>query len=184
MSGLRGVILRVLVFWRRFWCWLLCILFNQKPTYEPQRWNDPYQPGFSYGHQSENNCYNYACNKATDSFAQPGYASGSWPNPMACPNVTTGALSDGLVTRANGSDSAGNCAHTVALVIAPGYDYHWYRLDDNGMWSHKPGGTAARNVDSAGNPITDPQTAARGPYTVFCGFFTVNKCSVKIDGPY
>ena len=95
-----------------------------------------------------------------------------------------GAISDGLISRADGSDSPGNCAHTVALVMAPGYDYHWYRLDDDGMWSHKPGGTAARNVDSANNLITNPQTAARGPYTVFCGFFTVNNCEVRIDGPY
>jgi hypothetical protein len=169
---------------RRFWCWLLCLIFRRKPRYEPDRWNDPYQAGLSYGHQGENNCYNYACNIATDSYAQPGYASGSWPNPMDCAPVSAGALSDGLVTRADASDSPGKCAHTVALVIAPGSDYHWYRLDDNGMWSHKPGGTAARNVDAAGNAISDPRTAARGPYTVFCGFFTVDRCGVRIDGPY
>jgi hypothetical protein len=173
-----------IVFTRRPLCRLLCLLFNRKPVYEPDRWNDPYVAGFDYGKQAKNNCYNYACNKATDTFAQPGYAHGSWPNPMQCPPVTAGALADGLVSRADGSDSPGNCAHTVALVMAPGRDYHWYRLDKNGMWSHKPGGTAARNVDANNNPITDPQTAARGPYTVFCGFFTVHSCDVSIDGPY
>ena len=165
-------------------CRILCLFWSEKPKYEPQRWNDPYQPGFSYGHQSKNNCYNYGCNKATDTFAQPGYASGHWPTTIDCPGVTGGALSDGLVARADGQQAAGNCEHTVALVIAPGYDFHWYRLDDNGMWSHKPGGSPARNVDDSGNPISDPRTADRGPYTEFCGFFTVSRCDVRIDGPY
>jgi hypothetical protein len=171
------------VFWP--WVrWLICHVLNLKPKYEPDRWNDPYLAGYDYGHQSKNNCYNYACNKATDSFAQPGYASGSWPNPMACAPVSAGAMADGLVVRADGSPASGGCCQTVALVVAPGYDYHWYRLDDNGWWSHKPGGTAARNVDAAFNPISDPQTAARGPYTEFCGFFTVCRYNVGIDGPY
>lgn len=26
----------------------------------------------------------------------------------------------------------------VALVIAPGIDYHWYKQDSDGYWSHKP----------------------------------------------
>jgi len=166
-------------------CWLLCLFVDWKPKYEPQRWNDPYQAGISYGRQSKNNCYNYACDKATDSFAQPGFASGNWPTAIDCPGVSGGAVSDGLSPRPNGTQAAERCRHTVALVMAPaGYDYHWYRLDDNGMWSHKPGGTQARNTDNAGNLITDPQTAARGPYTIFCGFFTVDRCNVRIDGPY
>jgi hypothetical protein len=68
--------------------------------------------------------------------------------------------------------------------MAPGYDYHWYRLDKDGMWSHKPGGTPARNTDNANNVIADPRVADRGPYVEFCGFFTVCRCGVKIDGPY
>jgi len=175
---------RILHALRLIWCWIYCLFFDRKPKYEPQRWNDPYQPGYSYGHQAKNNCYNYGCDKATDTFAQPGYASGNWATTMDCPTVTAGALSDGLASRPDGSQAAQHCCHTVALVMAPGYDYHWYRLDDNGMWSHKPGGTAARNIDNSGNPTSDPQTADRGPYTVFCGFFTVNRCKVKIDGPY
>lgn len=174
----------ILAFARRITCWLLCLLFNRKPKYEPHRWNEPFQPGVSYGHQFENNCYNYACNRATDSYAQPGYASGNWATVMECRPVTAGAVSDGLVTRPDGVQAAGNCAHTVALVMAPGYDYHWYRLDDNGMWSHKVGPSPAQNTDANNNPISNPETAARGPYTVFCGYFTVDRCRVRIDGPY
>jgi len=49
--------------------------------------------------------------------------------------------------------------YLVALVTAPGYDYHWLRQDANGMWSHKPGWSPATNRDSAGKLIHDPRTA-------------------------
>ena len=62
----------------------------------------------------------------------------------------------------------------TALVVAPGpgfVDYHWYRLQKEGFWGHKPGSTAARNVDNSGHVITNPETANRGPYRLFCGYF-------------
>jgi hypothetical protein len=68
----------------------------------------------------------------------------------------------------------------IALVIDPGTDYHWYRKDKNGKWTHKPGGTAATNLDNSGNPITDPETANRGGYTDFCGYFCI--CSSATEG--
>jgi len=167
-----------------FICWVSCRVWDRRPSYEPQRWNDPYKSGYSYGHQSENNCYNYACNKATDSYAQPGYAHGAVWTLLDCPNVSTAAAADGLVARSDGAAAGERCCHTVALVMAPGIDYHWYRLDTNDMWSHKPGGLPARNTDQSQNLIPDPRTADRGPYTQFCGFFTVCRCKVEIDGPY
>lgn len=161
-------------------CWITCVQY-EPPKYEPDRWNDPYATGYDYGHQFDNNCYNYACNKATDTFAQPGYAATGVLNwVMQCTEVTTGAIADGLAARPNGKQAKERCCHTVALVMAPNIDYHWYRLDDNGMWSHKPGPTAARNWDESGNLITDPKTADRGIYTTFCGYFTVDRCKVNI----
>ena len=58
----------------------------------------------------------------------------------------------------------------IALVIWPGEDFHFYRLDKNFMWSHKPGHTPAINVDNKGELIHDPRTADRGHYIVFAGF--------------
>ncbi|MEX2206696.1 MAG: hypothetical protein WEF50_10760 [Myxococcota bacterium] len=52
-------------------------------------------------------------------------------------------------------------------------DYHWYRLDRNGTWSHKPGGLEARRYDVGGSEIGDPRTADRGGYEEACGFFCV-----------
>ncbi len=140
------------------------------PAYDPAKWNDGAQI------QGCNNCYNYACDIRTDNFAQPG-GSGA----TDCGTVRTGALADGL--RACTTSECHPCHHRVALVVAPGHDYHWYRQDINGLWSHKRGCQAAKNVDESKNPITDPATADRGPYTDFCGYFCVYKPDVNISGP-
>lgn len=148
---------------------LRCLLYWDPPKYEPHRWND------NDGIQFNNNCYNYATNIRTDTYAQPGMATGRYYLDYGgenCPNVTLSALSDGL--RAVGADTScvGRC-HKVALVMDPGWDYHWYRLDENGMWSHKMGPDPATNLDNSDNLIFDPRNADRGTYTEFCGFFCV-----------
>ena len=160
--------------------WIARRLRRCVPAYDPAPWND------SDGVQYNNNCYNYACNLQTGTFAQPGRASGSmYPLPIDCPGVDQGALSDGLVTLdCDHGCGCRSCCHKVALVVSPSpdfNDFHWYRLDRNGRWSHKPGGGQATNLDSSSNPITDPRTADRGPYTVFCGCYCVCKGKVTIN---
>ena len=149
------------------------------PKYEPGVWNS------NLNTQNSNNCYNYGCDLQTNTYAQPGRAHGillNWPADMNCSAVTTGAIADGLET-VNCDEGCGcsECHHQVALVISPGWDYHWYRKDRDGRWSHKMGGTPATNLDNSGNIITDPRTADRGSYTIFCGCFCVNKSSVVIN---
>ena len=122
-----------------------------------------------------NNCYNYATDIKTGTFAQPGQASGHIPSTLSCPDYTAAAEADGLIPVADISDACGNSCfpngHIVALVIWPGVDFHWYRMEADGTWTHKPGETAPINLDQSGKPITDPRTADRGGYTEFCGFF-------------
>lgn len=143
------------------------------PAYEPNYWND----GGTI--QYNNNCYNYANNKRTDTFAQPGRASGNMYSAINCQEVGDGAESDGLLPL----PPSGVCPDgmtKVALVIWPNVDYHWYRQDSDGLWSHKPGGTQATNLDNSGNIITDPETCNTGYYTVFCGYFCT--CSDVAQG--
>lgn len=118
-----------------------------------------------------NNCYNYASNRRTDTFAQPGRATGAQATVMACSNVGAGATSDGALAAPNCASSTQSPRHYMALVIWPGTDYHWYRHQSDGFWGHKPGQTAARNYDNSNNIIYDPQTADRGGYTDFCGYY-------------
>ena len=64
--------------------------------------------------------------------------------------------------------------YLIAMSCIPdGSDYHFYRQDASGLWSHKNGGNIARNTDESGNLIYDPEKADRGRYSVFCGFYTV-----------
>ena len=71
-------------------------------------------------------------------------------------------------------------AYMVTLAVFPGdrmteSDYHWYRLNPDGTWSHKPGFNPVTNLDDSGNKITDPFTANRGHYFTFIGYFYITK---------
>lgn len=151
-------------------------LSGSEPPYNPAPWND------HDGVQDNNNCYNYATNKMTGTFAQPGRAStGAGVAVMACRNVLAAAISDGLIPWVAGVPCPAD-KYKVALVVDPGVDFHWYRQDNNGDWSHKPGATEATNLDNSGNPIMDPRTADRDGYVNFCAFMCVrsNPGSVNI----
>lgn len=75
--------------------------------------------------------------------------------------------------------------YRVALVVGPNIpDYHWYRDNGDGTWSHKPGQSDATNkevlgVDANGtiiygDIITDPEDAAKkAGYEVFVGYYYV-----------
>jgi hypothetical protein len=153
--------------------------------------------------QQCNNCYNYGCDMpapANTSFAQPGMASGNLRAvPIVNANCQAAAVSDGLaaVVGVGGAipviaqkDRA--TTHLVALVVAletapaaGDSDFHWYRLDSNGRWSHKPGQTPKTNLDGAGNVIADPRNAANdpnGPNYAFVTFMTVDSTAVVIAG--
>jgi hypothetical protein len=142
------------------------------PNYEPAFWNASARPS--------NNCYNYANNHQTNTFAQPGRARGAMYTALTCAAVHAAADADGLEPIS--TINAASYKDLVALVVAPGYDYHWYRRDANGYWTHKPGGTNATNLDNAGNTIANPETANRGPYSDFCGYFRLWSDNVQGAG--
>jgi hypothetical protein len=139
--------------------------------FNPGFWNVP-------NVQSYNNCYNYARNWRTDTFAQPGRAHGAQTGTMACNAVTTAAMADGLVKRCKCLPISEWPRRLMALVIDPGWDYHWYRHQRGGFWGHKPGPTAARNTDSSNVIITNPETCDRGDYTDFCDYFYAGRSVV------
>jgi hypothetical protein len=141
-----------------------CVIANTR--YNPGFWNRP-------GVQEKNNCYNFAMNWRSDTFAQPGRISGHPYSAINCAAIGTAANWDGCHTYCSGSNK------NVALVIAPrfagdGPDYHWYRRQREGFWAHKPGPGAATNKDNLGRlidgRILTPANCARGDYTIFCGY--------------
>jgi hypothetical protein len=144
------------------------------PLYEPAWWNDGGQ------RQWNNNCYNYSTNYRSDTFAQPGLAAGAMYATLSCGDVRAGAIADDLIDDPKANNRCPKEGHLVALVVAPGWDFHWYRKGRTGYWSHKPGGTQATNRDNSAHLIPDPRTADRGPYTDFCTFMIVMHGHIKI----
>lgn len=141
------------------------------PLYEPAWWN-------VFPRQGANNCYNYGTNYRTDTYAQPGRASGV-THSLTCPTVTAAAVADSLINSPHAKNRCPKEGHLVAMVLAP-YDYHWYRKGRNGYWTHKMGGSPATNLDNSGHLIPDPRTANRGAYTKFCTFMVVMHGHTKI----
>lgn len=141
-----------------------------------------------YSFQPNNNCYNYACNIATNTFAQPGRCHGIRFPPkrktMKASYVIKAAQADGLqlighedmsleqalaspVYLEGISNAAGG--HMVALLISKAEtdirwsgDYHWVRCDhlSGREWSQKDGPDHVTNFDFHGNRIVDPKSAA------------------------
>jgi hypothetical protein len=147
------------------------------PLYEPLWWND----GWWGQKQQHNNCYNYSTNYRTDTYAQPGLAAGAQNGyPPTCANVRPAAVADSLIDTPSANNKCPKEGHLVALVISPGYDYHWYRKGRAGYWTHKMGNSPATDVDNSGHLIPDPRTADRGSYNIFCTFMVVMHGHIKI----
>jgi hypothetical protein len=140
--------------------------------------------GHWVSHQSENNCYDYGNDIATDTFAQPGRGSGQKWTSNTCDDMRESATRDGLVW--NGTvlpKQQPEVGHYAALLIWPGTNFHWIRFDSDpaGYWSHKPGGTPLRNVDNNNKPITDPSKSDFTPWTQFCGYMSTVPSKVTIN---
>ena len=146
------------------------------PPYSPSFWNN-----IAYI-RYYNNCYNYGTNKRTDTFAQPGSAGGSpIVGTITAAKVYAASVADGL----DPSTAYGGCLMNqtkIAVFVWPDVDYHWYRRDSNGYWSHKPGSTYATNLDNSNNVITNPETANRGNYTTLVGYFCTCSDTDQGDG--
>lgn len=135
-------------------------------------------------HQSQNNCYDYGNDIATDTFAQPGRGSGQKWTLNTCDNMRAASARDGLVW--NGTTLPSEqppVGHFVALLIWPDTNFHWIRFDSEpaGYWSHKPGSTPVRNVDNNNNPITDPSKSDFSPWTQFCGYMSTVPSKANIN---
>ncbi len=148
------------------------------PLYEPQWWNDGAEGG---GIQFHNNCYNYACDYRSDTFAQPGRAAGAMYAHLECASIAPAALKDRLEKYPRRHIQCPEEGHLVALVVWPQFDFHWYRLGRDGLWSHKPGGMPVTHIDNSGHVVRDPRIADRDDYTKFCAFMIGRHGHVKIE---
>jgi hypothetical protein len=141
------------------------------PVCDPAQWAEGNDVQFN------NNCYSYACDIKAG-YAQPGLASGRAYQRLTCAEVARAAMADGLVK--SPCTTCSHDCHKVALTIAPGLSFHWYRKDKDNTWSHKPGDGQPTRLDYSGSIIYDPSVADRGPFTLFCGCYYVCKAGIRI----
>ena len=113
--------------------------------------------------------------------AQPGYASG-FPNlskgKYTCDEIENRTLKDNPeIYKIKSKDvKCDKRFYKGAMVVAPERDYHYYRLNDEGVWTHKPGYKHSTNLDAGNKKIKDPETADRNyggtlNYKNFSGYY-------------
>ena len=126
------------------------------PAFDPSQWTS-----------TTDNSYNYATGIKTGTYAQPGRAGGAMYTDLTGSVVRGAAVLDVILDFEDPlagafPDASRNCL--MALVMIPGVDFHFLRIDDTGTWSHKPGPRPPTDKDNSGNTITDPRTADIAPY--------------------
>ncbi|KAL0489681.1 hypothetical protein AKO1_009119 [Acrasis kona] len=148
-------------------------------NYSPDTWN------LNLKALLNNNCYNYGTDVRTDTFAQPGRGSGRmWSGSMNCTMLLDVCTRDGLIPLKSKQcpvEEQPKIGHYVSLVIWSGVDYHWYRKDAGGYWSHKPGIGNVTDIDASHNKILNPDKADITPYKEICGYFIVVPSKITIE---
>ena len=140
-------------------------------SYVPDLWNNP-------DVQLDNNCYNYATDQITGTFAQPGSGSGYVSvshvyEPFSCDLIDARVQSDGLQPHSC-DEPCPDGQWRVGMAISDALqDYHFYREHD-GFWAHKPGSTPVTSLNDQDRLMTDPRTANRGSYSEFCGCYCLS----------
>lgn len=159
-------------------------LSGYEPKYEPQKWNN--NPV-----QHNHNCYAYVLNTIApkrNGKPQPGYFSGFSPlddNEYNCLNFYQRLKKDiptMYLTSFGEKCKKGFYKGFIALDdnVSGGdsTDYHFYRADSDGYWSHKPGRNPAVRTDADGQLIKNPVKANRKyqyfNYSKPCFYFCLN----------
>lgn len=157
-------------------------LSGSEPKYDPHKWND------NYNIKNTHNCYAYVLNRSAHKMknkAQPGYFS-NYPSlkysDYNCESFYLRLKKDIpslYIVSFNQKCRKGFYKGFIAIdTKETDQDYHFYRQDANGMWSHKPGRQDVINYDANNKLITNPLKANR-KYTNFnystpCFFFCIN----------
>ena len=153
------------------------------PSYNPERWN------LSEEEHKINNCYSYALDTVENYLLekrQPGKKCNR-EFQYDCQNLEEMIRCDfPSIQRIESIDTPIPCDHyRIALVLDDSgehLDYHFYRQDIDGFWSHKTGHDPITNLDASGNLIKNPEKIDRNydktnndhfNYGKFCGYFSV-----------
>ena len=172
-------------------------LSGYEPVYEPEKWNK--DPAVTKSHncynffanyintQSVENCRNKKLKGCRQYFAQPGALNGDRDSLDAvkrrvCPTLEKLMFKDipdlkktTLYEKCPAGTSKG------AMVNDEFVDFHYFTQNKHGMYTHKDGSNKAKDIDSLGRRIFNPEQASRDyrwqgsdlNYDKFCGFYCV-----------
>lgn len=163
--------------------------------------------------KDSHNCYSYFLNEVDYKHAkdckkikklwrnvsclrpQPGAASGmpdikigNKKKQYTCKNMIKRTISDNKsIYRTSRKKPCKKNYYKGALFIDKGVDFHFYREDKPGKWSHKQGSHIGSDVDAKGKPIKNPEKAAKkykskrknNVYDKFCSYFCIPRKTKK-----
>ena len=112
-----------------------------------------------YQNSSSYNCYNHATKNYHEYFRQPGNSNNIIGS---CHSLTKNVLED--YPKSKPVDVTGKCDQNtfkMCGVMAPFNDFHFYREDEDGKWTHKIGKDVITDKDASGNIIINPLTSNR-----------------------
>lgn len=150
-----------------------------EPAYEPEGWN---------GDPEKHNCFAYALNEKGSPglnlrTLQPGDFAGITPR-LSQPLYTCGEVHGRLMADAraihpesiravSATQACPAGTYRVALSVDPSRDFHFYRQDPDGSWSHKIGGDPAHRLREGDPRCAAPEYSVY-QYSQFCGFYCVS----------
>ena len=161
------------------------IVVGSEYPYEPNKWEDV---------ENTHNCYAYTLNQYKDkkiNYPQMGKFGikhfdkyYNEDRDFTCSAYEHRVLRDNpLIYRVKDGEQCKKDYYKGHFVVAPNKDFHWYRQDDNGNFSHKPGQLYVRDFDVSKNKIKDPVLSNRSDfkrkkdiidYSVVCNSFVDN----------
>lgn len=152
---------------------------GSEPHFKPTKWN-------TNSFVKTNNCYAYFLDDldSRDKKPQPGDFAGvpgtATRNSSTCAQTISRIQEDNpAVYKVDKQTPCQKGYYKGYLAIDPGKDYHFYRQDSNGLFSHKPGKNPVTKYDASGELITDPELSDRNfmdinfNYSESCGFLCV-----------
>lgn len=165
------------------------------PIFNPKKWHACSEEDWRECDKGVN-CYSYVLDRPDYYWSVPGlgyakmraqsffeafnahFAGVSFP--AFRQGLLDGAVRDGLLR----VDAPVHCdGYYLAVLLFPetGHDFHLYRKDDSGSWSHKDGWQPSKSTDAHGSLITDPLADARPLYPVLGSYFLVPRNGVILN---
>jgi hypothetical protein len=145
-----------------------------EPSWEPDKWKS---------NSKYNNCYSYALNDHNESRQQKAIPGTDSSGLFTCSRLMDGIKLDHPQTYVGTFEKPCQIGFrkiyaAVADIDDSGEnDFHFWRQDQDGLWSHKPGSSQPSRLDATNGSIIDPELSDRifenRAYVNGCGFFCI-----------